>query len=252
MTTALQTTRLSGKALAAHTEFEAYRRKVAAFGSTKKLGTWSALDLAVEYAQLQARRIDARLDELLAEIASLREAGVSARAKPVLKLKVMRGLDDKVCSELIAKIEAARGRDVKLTIASPGGLVGPAQRLADAIVAHGRCDTHSIVHASSAALLVFAAGRRRSAMQGCRFFLHAPSLDGKPAKTADDQKRLDRCARDMARFLGKRTQQSHSKYLRMMTVEGHTIDAGEASLLGLVNDTVRRPHDPKWQGKRKQ
>jgi ATP-dependent protease ClpP protease subunit len=123
--------------------------------------------------------------------------------------------------------------------------IASAYKLARAIERHNACDTTVIAAADSAATLIYAAGRRRSAMKNASFYFHAPTLGGRPAQTAADQRRLDRIARDMAAFIAKRTGGKLATYLSMMTETGRIVEASEASTLGLINATIKRPHTPR-------
>jgi ATP-dependent protease ClpP protease subunit len=246
---ALTTTpKLAGKALGVHSEFSALKRKVAAL-CKKKLSGWQVLDVSMEFARLEARRLDLRIDELLAELRG--DASVSARATPEksLRLRLVRAINEDSVRPLVEKIEGAHGRAIKLTIMSEGGHVFAARRLADAIARHGAVDTHAVVNCDSAATLVFAAGRRRSALKGCTLLFHRPSIEGPEAHAPGAARRLDKVAKDMAAFMAKRTGGKPAAFLKLMTTRPTVIDAGQASLMGLVNDVVRRPHNPK-KGKR--
>ena len=224
-------------------ECEAIAQRLESYADGKrKLGTWVALEFALDYSHIQSQRLQARI-EALEEL--LGRASAKAPQQKTLKINFIKDITDETVKPVIAKIEAAHDRDVRLTIASQGGHVDAAERLAAAIIKHGRVDTHSVVHASSAALLVFAAGRRRSSLKGCNFLIHAPTIDGEQAITPEQQKILDKCAINMARFLGKRTRKPAATFLRMMTDEGRVLDAGEASMLNLINTLVTRPHQPR-------
>jgi hypothetical protein len=65
------------------------------------------------------------------------------------------------------------------------------------------------------------------------------------AQTPGEARRVEQVAKDMAAFVATRTGSKPVAFLKLMTKAGNAIDPGQASMLGLVNDTVRRPHEPK-------
>jgi ATP-dependent protease ClpP protease subunit len=153
-----------------------------------------------------------------------------------------RDITDSSAKRTIAKINEARGRDVILSLETRGGNVDAAFALARAIEEHGRVECRAVSACSSAGLLVYAAGHRRSCLKGASFHIHAPTLDGREAATPGEARRLDAVAKRMAAYLSKRSGTPAAQYLKRMTPEGATLDGVQLSDLGLLNGTIRRLH----------
>ena len=242
--TPAQQTRPTGKAL--HAAVVARQSQREQQEQPEDFGIWQTLE---GIATLAFDRI-AKLEAEVAELRGTKSATTAkAPAQKPLRLALVREITDKTVAPLVAKIEAAHGREIKLSLEFPGGHVDAARKLCRAIENHGACDTHAISACDSAATLVFAAGRRRSALKGCTFHVHAPHLNGKPADTPADKRRLDRVAKDMAAYLHKRTGKSAATWARHMSPAGVTLDAIQASNLQLLNAAIKRPHVPKAKGR---
>jgi ATP-dependent protease ClpP protease subunit len=242
-------TRSNGKQLASVVRLKDaeanWARSRSVMAKTKRPSQWQVLECALDFAAVNVQRVLARVDTLEAELAELRgDASVSARAMPSkpVRISLVRDITDASVRPTISKIENARGRDVILSLETRGGDVGAAFALARAIEEHGRVECRAVSACSSAGLLVYAAGYRRSCLKGASFHIHAPTLDGREAATPGEARRLNAVAKRMATYLGKRAGMPAAHFLARMTPEGETLDGVQLSNLGLLNGTIRRPH----------
>lgn len=252
-----QEPRIGGKALARAvgrkqpsvnpaTSWDAWRTHASRVADDRKLSGWVALDLALAFADLKVKDLEARIAALESQIVPTATAKATPpKAERPLHLKLLRPIDDASVAPLVAKIKAAHGRPVKLALMSEGGEVSAAQLLADEIVRHGDVTAHALVNCSSATILVFSAARLRECLKNTRFHFHAPNFGTRDAQTAEERRQLDQCARDMAAFLANRASVSSAKIRKLMTPEGVTLDGAQMSELGLLNGIIKRPHTPK-------
>jgi ATP-dependent protease ClpP protease subunit len=224
-------------------EFRAASAELRDSNASRNVQLWQAIGLAMVRTDLIAKDLNARIVALESELAG--KATAKATTEKPLRLSLWRAIDDASVAALIDRIESAHGREIKLSIESPGGEIAAAQRVAAAIERHGQIDATAISKCDSAATIVFAACRRRGAIKNASFFFHRPTFGGQPAKTPADARRLDRIAKDMSGFIAKRCGGKPATFLRLMGAEGRVVSALKASDLGLINATIRRPHVPR-------
>jgi ATP-dependent protease ClpP protease subunit len=169
-------------------------------------------------------------------------APASAKAtRGPLRLSLLNLISSATVAPIIREIERNKDREIHLTISSLGGVVDAARDLCDAMAKHGRCDTMALVSCVSAATLIFAAGRHRTAIKGCTFSFHRPSIEGRPWLTEREEGVVDATEMTMAKFLAQRTGQSARRFSSMMrSTEPVTIGNARAVEVGLVHG-VRRP-----------
>lgn len=226
-------------------DFQAASIELSNSNASRGAQLWQAIGLAMIRTDLLAKDLSERIKALESELAgkaTAKAAPMKAAAETPLRISLWRAIDDASVAPLIQKIEAARGREIKLSIESPGGDIRAAERVAAAIELHGAVDATAISKCDSAATLIYASCRRRGAMKNASFYFHFPTFDGQPAQTRADARRLERIAKNMAGFIAKRCGGKPATFLRLMSAEGCVVSALEASDLGLINATIRRPH----------
>jgi ATP-dependent protease ClpP protease subunit len=207
-------------------------------------GVWVTLE-AMSHQLAEAHRAIRDLQAAVPGTAPEPAVEPEVEAKPSRKavaLNLVGPITEKSVKPLIRAIENARGRKVKITIDSDGGDVAAANDLADAIRQHGDVATHAISDCHSAAVLVFSAGRTRSAMRSARFSVHRASLPGVSDPSEREAGVLDESTRLMARQLAKACGHKNARRFSAMmrSDEPVVLNNIEATELGLVQ-IVRRP-----------
>ena len=250
--TAVMQRKLTGKALALHTDYEAFKRKFAA--APRKLGPWRALDLATEYAQLQSRRLEDRIDALAAEVAELREPKVEPVASPRhgtpalpegvrLDLELRGQVTRDKCDVLISKIKAAPAQDeIVLRLTTNGGDHEASVDLCDALLERkGRVRTIAEGAVLSAGTTIFMAGDRdaRLCTADASFLIHKGNWETVPSawRTTFNEGVESAQSDQLAKLFSRRTGKSWFAFRKMMrTDEGESMDAARAHELGIVSD----------------
>jgi ATP-dependent protease ClpP protease subunit len=227
------------------------RRKVVAAGK-KPLGPWRVLDLATEYAQIQTRRLQTRIEALEERLGIDHDA--TPATTPVLapqpegrrvELSLRGEVTRDKCDALIAKISAAASRDeIVLRITTNGGDHDASVDLSQALLEH-KGPTRTIADGAchSAGVTVFMAGDRdaRLATANASFLVHAGSFEKMPEGWTNEFARGVESAQSdyLAKMFSRRTGKSWFAFRKMMsTEEGETLSAARAHELGIVSDIL--------------
>lgn len=217
----------------------------------REMGIWEGLDWLAERSFARIEALEAEVRKLRAQMSgesepkqtrAKREPKSRAAQSETLNLRLIGEVSTDRVKPLIEAVRANKHRPIKLTLSSDGGSVDAAHNLAEEILSHGRVHTHAIDGVHSAAVLIFAAGAKKTALRGAAFLLHRAQLE-RPLLSEREEGSLDNATHHMARFISNRTGTVGRRILRSMNKDdgrGVRVTLSDAVMMGLV-DVVTRP-----------